>query len=327
LPLALAIGSTFTPGTIRAWLLVAAVVAAVLTFHKTEYAGQNLKKTVPVGIGFLGIALVVFFIGRAMDTPAKAVQVAQVTTKDKPPVSAPAVPPIPTTAQPATSAKQHRKSNHAPVPNPGVKQPAIGNDNTLVNVPVPPALGNGNTIIGPTDSNGNTIYNKGGTAIGAGATADPTSIAIGAGAHACGNVVTPPPVITQGPCSIAQIGGNGNQAAGGNCGVSEPEIQVTALGLPNLPEGTLYKTQARMTINSDVPIPSLYLRVDGSIARMQVAQQRAGMQTTGFSGVRDDFAFVTVMNAYGDYIVTVLSKVPLDRFNLTYNIEGLGKKK
>jgi hypothetical protein len=75
----------------------------------------------------------------------------------------------------------------APQPAPG----QIGNNNTSVNVPNPPAMGNGNTIIGPTDSNGNTIYNRGGTAIGAGATADPTSIAIGAGAHAGGNVATP----------------------------------------------------------------------------------------------------------------------------------------
>jgi hypothetical protein len=49
-------------------------------------------------------------------------------------------------------------------------------------------MGNGNTIIGPTDSRGNTIINRGGTAIGNGATADPTSIAIGAGAHAGGGI-------------------------------------------------------------------------------------------------------------------------------------------
>jgi hypothetical protein len=75
LPLALTIVSTFTPGTVRAGLLITAVVAAVWTFHKTDYAGQNLKKTGPAAVGFLVIALVVFFIGRAMDTPAKAVQV------------------------------------------------------------------------------------------------------------------------------------------------------------------------------------------------------------------------------------------------------------
>lgn len=67
---------------------------------------------------------------------------------------------------------------------PPLTKPQIGSDNTLVNVPIPPSLGDGNTFIGPTDANGNTIYNKGGTAIGKDACADPTSIAIGAGANA-----------------------------------------------------------------------------------------------------------------------------------------------
>jgi hypothetical protein len=74
------------------------------------------------------------------------------------------------------------------------RKPQIGNDNTLVNVPIPPSMGDGNTFVGPTDANGNTIYNKGGTAIGKGACADPTSIAIGAGAGAgaCATSAKPP---------------------------------------------------------------------------------------------------------------------------------------
>jgi len=61
---------------------------------------------------------------------------------------------------------------------------AMGSNNTIVNAPVPSNMGNGNTIVGPTDSRGNTIINQGGTAIGNGACADGTSIAIGAGANA-----------------------------------------------------------------------------------------------------------------------------------------------
>ena len=64
------------------------------------------------------------------------------------------------------------------------RQAPIGNDNTLVNVPIPKSMGSGNTFVGATDANGNTIINKGGAAIGKGACADPTSIAIGADAHA-----------------------------------------------------------------------------------------------------------------------------------------------
>jgi hypothetical protein len=62
--------------------------------------------------------------------------------------------------------------------------PGIGSNNTIVNVPTPPNMGSGNTIIGPTDNRGNTIINQGGTAIGSGSCADSTSIAIGAGARA-----------------------------------------------------------------------------------------------------------------------------------------------
>jgi hypothetical protein len=62
--------------------------------------------------------------------------------------------------------------------------PAIGSNNTVLNIPPPSSMGSGNTFVGPTDTNGNTIYNKGGTAIGAGAQALSTSIAIGAGARA-----------------------------------------------------------------------------------------------------------------------------------------------
>jgi hypothetical protein len=58
-----------------------------------------------------------------------------------------------------------------------------GNDNTVVG-PNQTVIGSGNTIVGPTDSNGNTIFNRGGVAIGNGAQADPTSIAIGAHANA-----------------------------------------------------------------------------------------------------------------------------------------------
>jgi hypothetical protein len=62
--------------------------------------------------------------------------------------------------------------------------PQIGDKNTLLNTPVPSGMGSGNTIVGPKLPGGNTTYDRGGTAIGAGACADSTSVAIGAGANA-----------------------------------------------------------------------------------------------------------------------------------------------
>lgn len=59
-----------------------------------------------------------------------------------------------------------------------------GSDNTVVGNDHRNIQGNGNTIVGPTDAHGNTIITRGGTAIGNGATADQSSIAIGAHANA-----------------------------------------------------------------------------------------------------------------------------------------------
>lgn len=62
--------------------------------------------------------------------------------------------------------------------------PTMGNDNTIYSAPIPRSMGSGNTVVGPTDSRGNAIINQGGTAIGSGACADSTSVAIGANANA-----------------------------------------------------------------------------------------------------------------------------------------------
>src|SRR5277367_4398237 len=62
--------------------------------------------------------------------------------------------------------------------------PNVGDNNTLVRVEPCANMGSGNTIIGATDARGNTIFNRGGTAIGAGAETSPTGIAIGANAKA-----------------------------------------------------------------------------------------------------------------------------------------------
>lgn len=62
--------------------------------------------------------------------------------------------------------------------------PSIDGENNTISSRAPYSIkGSGNTVVGPTDANGNTIMNKGGIAIGAGAKADSTSVAIGAGAR------------------------------------------------------------------------------------------------------------------------------------------------
>lgn len=60
----------------------------------------------------------------------------------------------------------------------------MGNYNTIYgNVSISPnaEIGDGNTIVGPTDERGNIII-RAGTTVGYGAHGDPTSVVIGAGA-------------------------------------------------------------------------------------------------------------------------------------------------
>jgi hypothetical protein len=83
---------------------------------------------------------------------------------------------------PTANAQQHNPSTTSPPT--AATPPTIGSNNTVVSLPPPASMGSGNTFVGPTNSNGNTIFNRGGTAIGTGAKADSTSIAIGAGALA-----------------------------------------------------------------------------------------------------------------------------------------------
>lgn len=70
----------------------------------------------------------------------------------------------------------------------------LGRENVVMgNVPSDLEMGDGNVVIGPTDSHGNTIVNNTNStpmAVGRGAQAGPGSIAIGAGANA-GSAVTP----------------------------------------------------------------------------------------------------------------------------------------
>ena len=98
------------------------------------------------------------------------------------------IPPAPQTAIPSESNKPQS------VP-PAKKGIAVGKDSVVVgNIPDGSKIGDSSVVVGPTDANGNTILNKGGMAIGKGAKADATSIAIGENANAGGGEkVTPPP--------------------------------------------------------------------------------------------------------------------------------------
>jgi hypothetical protein len=120
----------------------------------------------------------------------------------------------------------------------------LGKDATAVGrIPVGSKLGDGSTYVGATDSKGNTILNLGGTAIGNGAQADPTSMAIGAHANAgqqVGGIVAPQTTINA-PNGIGISGGQVTNPTVNNFAPPERHLtpsQVAAVGtlaasLPN----------------------------------------------------------------------------------------------
>lgn len=126
------------------------------------------------------------------------------STQPKPPIQAAqpsqVVQELPQKPQTFTTQKPARNA----VPSDTKQATVHGSDNTIVGNDHRNIEGNGNTIMGATDANGNTILNRGGTAIGRGAKADQSSIAIGAGANA-GTQVTQS---TNAPCSGNSVGGN-----------------------------------------------------------------------------------------------------------------------
>ena len=67
-PLVLAIGSTFSPSSVRVVLLIGAVLAATGTVYLTKYGGRKLTKTAPVAILSSVLALVVFAGGRIFES-------------------------------------------------------------------------------------------------------------------------------------------------------------------------------------------------------------------------------------------------------------------
>jgi hypothetical protein len=162
------------------------LVAAVWFWEYTEKRHLRVR----IGASIL-IAVVVFFLGYGpvRNQYQKEHQTPPEQTVLRNESSQQAAVPTPNPASPANTetpvvGPKKEKAKEQPSSDPNSVPSQIGDNNTVVNTPVPSNMGSGNTFVGPTDSNGNTIFNRGGAAIGNGACADSTSIAIGAGANA-----------------------------------------------------------------------------------------------------------------------------------------------
>jgi hypothetical protein len=77
LPLALAIGATFSPDVLRVILLAAMVIAITWTFYLTEFGGRNFKKAALVGVVSIFLAFAIFAGGRILD--ARAIRIGPIS--------------------------------------------------------------------------------------------------------------------------------------------------------------------------------------------------------------------------------------------------------
>jgi hypothetical protein len=99
LPIALAIVSTFPLGSVRVWLLLGAVVAATVTFARTEFAKGRLKHTSAAFVVFIGMAIGVFLLGRSIELHAKA--------------QAPQVPPVSSSGNADANGEQKKNAKNS----------------------------------------------------------------------------------------------------------------------------------------------------------------------------------------------------------------------
>jgi len=187
----------------------------------------------------------------------------------------------------------------------------IGDDNTVVNAPVPSNLGNGNTIVGATDASGNSIYNRVGTAIGRGAKAT-DGVAIGAGAN--GGAATTP-LVVQAPCSVFQNGGTGN-SANPNCGPRPPRVSKRD-ALHDVLRGGVYVTTSEYDIETEVAVAKLTITVKvPSLVDFAFFPPDGSPQIVESSVVGNGSQTIRLSNVSGHYQLEVRTKNPEPHFQV-----------
>lgn len=81
----------------------------------------------------------------------------------------------------------------------------------------------------------------------------------------------------------------------------------------NIANGNFFETKILFTIDSKIMLKNVYLEARSpSIIKFKVTPQRSGMSFFGHSGTREGLAFTNVTNAWGEYILTLVSKSPED---------------
>ena len=100
----------------------------------------------------------------------------------------------------------------------------------------------------------------------------------------------------------------------------EPKFDMKLISA-NVPQNDLFETKALLTIESKTALKNLYLEAKApSITNLEVIPQRTGMSMSGHSGKRNGFAFTNILDAWGQYMLIILSQKP-EKYEIIYNYE------
>lgn len=267
------------------WWVAGTAVAGALLVLRGHFPGWFTLRRVLAGICFTAIAAVLlaggWFLGRRQ-TATDASNVGAVPAQAVRPLPPPA-------AQPVSSTSDSTGERSSKQPKPRVKH------TDLAKAEPAPAHAVTRTDSAPLSPP------PGGSAAGGG-----NSGAVG--------------VLNQGPCSVAQIGGSNNQAAGGNCSVL-PHATIT-VGNTIASYASLNQiVNQREVVVSGAVIPKLTAEVHAdSLIGIGLEPQPVGEWTTG--PVLEGTTSTTVNNASGRLLLVVRFGKAGDRIRCRFICEG-----
>ena len=161
------------------WAIFTVVAMALLVIYPVYHFCPNWRSRIPTLV--VVWALVAWFGNGIWPRKAERFAPPPISTFPTPNVLFHSTPPLISDSQ-----KKPPKRSTITTPRTAIPQAIQGNDNTVYgNVGNRTVVGSGNTIVGATDNNGNTIITQPVT-VGNGACGSPGSIVIGAHAGNCG---------------------------------------------------------------------------------------------------------------------------------------------
>lgn len=129
--------------------------------------------------------------------------------------------------------------------------------------------------------------------------------------------------ITQGPGSIAQVGGKGNQATVFNFGPPRPQFELTTLRENVKVKEDLYQTDFRLVVKTESTIQFLFLRAEAQSVTNNIfmVPEGVGISSTLKRNTRGGPGFISTNVegvADGMYIISTFSTQP-DKITLSYD--------